>query len=789
MQFETALNSEQWDAVRNTEGPVLVLAGAGSGKTRVLMYKIAYLVDQGLASPPEILAVTFTNKAAGEMKARIAKLIPGTWFPYVGTFHSFCARLLRTSGGGIIDPQFVIYDDSDRKAVLKECLRELSVDEKITTPEKTGHLISKLKNDLVTPQAYASRAISFDARLACQLYELYEKKMRSYCALDFDDLIMKSVELLRADEALRDEYRKKFRYILVDEYQDINYAQYMLVLELCAFYRNITVVGDDDQSIYRFRGADMSILLRFEEDFPEAVMVKLEQNYRSTRTILEAANHLMTYNKTRKEKKLWTESGEGTPILFHRASDGRAEARFVLSKIRELMKSNSYRYKDFVIIYRTNAQSRLFEEVFIQEGIPYNLVGSLKFYERKEIKDLLAYLRLVVNINDNISFKRIINVPPRGIGDVTLKKIEDKARERAVSLFEGAHLIATEGEGSSKSREALKRFVEVMLEATAKAASEPASALVDFIISETLYRSFLLQAGKAEGIAREENINEFINVVKEFESISEKGSLADFLSQVSLTSDIDMWNEEEGKVNLMTFHLTKGLEFPVVFITGLEEKLVPHVMSLNDRKDLEEERRLCYVGITRARERLFLSHAQVRLNRGLSEDRIPSRFLKELPSHVILAAEKEYPAPGEAAFADIHRSRLRARARAEALSDSPADDATPLEKGDAVKHEVFGTGRVLEVKRDVIRVDFIGRGIKSIVRPFLKKIADDAPIGGNTSVGKGDRVVHAVWGKGVVCSREQSGGVLVIFPSVGSKLVRTAELSRMPQNVTEGGKP
>ena len=716
LDFGNSLNERQKDAVFHTDGPLLILAGAGSGKTRVLMYKIAYLVGQGLASPNEILAVTFTNKAAKEMKDRIASMLQGKNFPWIGTFHSFCAKVLRMnmslSGVG---RNFVIYDESDKKTVIKEVLRNLGLDDKTASPEKMSSTISRMKNQLKSPSD--CDIATFEGKLLYNIYSAYQTKLASYGALDFDDLLVKTYELLSEEGDFAEKMNFRFKYILVDEYQDINYAQYMLIKRLAQNRRNITVVGDDDQSIYRFRGADMSILLKFEEDYYDAKIVKLEQNYRSTKTILSAANALMEHNTVRKEKKLWTQGVDGEKISLHRAVDGRAEARFVIKKIRELIALHSYTYKDFVVIYRTNAQSRLFEEVCIQEGIPYNLVGSLKFYDRKEIKDLLAYLRLVTDTRDNISFKRIINVPPRGIGASNLTKIDDIASQNKISMFNACKLYIDSKEISPKVKAGLEHFVTTLEKAVEMTQTTKISDIVDFIIDSVAFREYLLTPSKnAEGVAREENLNEFINVVNEFQDISEAPSLSEFLSHIALISDIDLWESSEGRVNLMTFHLTKGLEFPVVFLTGLEEKFLPHFMSSNDNKAVEEERRLLYVGITRAKKKLFLTNALQRLERGISDSRVPSRFLKEIPSCYIASLSSAIQKPSSS-LRDI-----RQKSTGSSFSFSGESiTQEQIDKGDNVSHSIFGKGRVLSVSGDAIKVDFVTKGIKTVVKSFLKK--------------------------------------------------------------------
>lgn len=774
MSYLDELNDEQRDAVKYCEGPLLILAGAGSGKTRVLTFKITHILKQNYARPSEILAVTFTNKAAGEMKERILKMMPGIYFPSMGTFHSICARFLRDHmEGSAQSSRFVIYDSGDCRVLMRECLKELNLDDKVFTPERMSSAISRLKNKLLDPEDFARTGISYDSRITYDVYCLYEEKLKSNNALDFDDLLMKSVFLLRNNKELLDRYSRMFKYVLIDEYQDINHAQYELVLLFSSFHRKITVVGDDDQSIYRFRGAEMSLLMRFEEDFPQARVIKLERNYRSTKVILEAANNLMKKNRVRREKNLWTDRKGGEKIGYFRAVTGRSEARFVILKIRELMRNDNYNYRDFAILYRTNAQSRLFEEVLIQEGMPYNLIGSLKYYERKEIKDLLAYLRVVVNRQDSLSLRRIINVPPRGVGDVTMKKLEHLSREEHIDLLEAAGRLSSSKEGSAKMRAQLTHLVEVLEEATRSLTVKTAGAIVEDIIDALKYREYLTSSGTAEGVAREENINEFITVVKEFESFSVDASLEAFLAHISLISDIDLWEDSEGRINLMTFHLTKGLEFPVVFMTGLEEKLIPHIMSQEKEEDLEEERRLCYVGITRAMDRLFMTHAEERFMRGVTEKRDVSRFLTEIPESILTLYG------GTALPSAFSQAKQWKSEREDYCRDEPCE-VESLKRGDRVTHQFFGVGRVLTVTGDTVKVDFVDKGIKRVVRDYLSK-----SLGNNTPkrirFQKGDRVYHAKWRSGVVCrSDEESSLVMVIFTGTGTQFVQAEELSPLP---------
>lgn len=722
LDFESSLNDKQKEAVFSSEGPMLILAGAGSGKTRVLTYKIARLVNEGLASPGEILAVTFTNKAAKEMQDRIASMIPGTRFPFVNTFHSFCVKVLRSETPEDYSKNFVIYDESDKTSLIKTVMKELKADTDRYPPSKISSVISKLKNRMKGPDDLNRRVEEWD--LIARIYENYDKAMKSNNAMDFDDLLINAYRAFKNDYVYADSLRRHLKYILIDEYQDINLIQYMLMREICRNNDNITVVGDDDQSIYRFRGADMSIILKFEDDYPHAHVVKLEQNYRSTSTILDAANALMLHNKNRKQKKLWTAGAKGEKIRLSSLPNGGAEARFAVRKIKELIKGGSFTYKDFVIIYRTNAQSRLFEEAMMQEGVPYRLVGANDFYKRAEIKDLTAYLKLIENPDDDVSFRRIVNVPPRGIGEIAEGRIEDAAREKSISLFEACRIMASSDLMSARQKNSLSCFVDMIDSAREKSVSENAFDVLSYIAEASDYRGYLQSPSKsassAEGVAREENMNEFLNVAKEFCEGEESARLSEFLAQLALISDLDSMNSEEGKVSLMTFHLTKGLEFPVVFITGLEEKLLPHFMSINEPDGIEEERRLFYVGITRAKQLLFMTYASSRMEKGISESKTPSRFIHEIPtSFVIRTSESQVKGP--TAFAAIKRKAplYSAGKNFEATGESKTHET--LQKGDIVLHKLFGKGIILSCSGGQAKVDFLKNGQKNIVVTFLSK--------------------------------------------------------------------
>ncbi|NLK51635.1 MAG: UvrD-helicase domain-containing protein, partial [Syntrophomonadaceae bacterium] len=584
------LNSEQQQAVQHTEGPLLVLAGAGSGKTRVLTYRVAYLIEAKGVHPANILAITFTNKAAQEMKSRLADLLTDFRSPWVSTFHAACARILRREIEALgYTRDFVIYDDADQLSLIKEGLRYFNLDEKKFTPRSIASQIEAAKNQLLEPALYARRARGLNEKRAAEIYTWYEKQLKELNALDFSDLIMKTVLLLRTDAELLDYYQNKFRYILVDEYQDTNHSQYMLVKLLADKHRNLCVVGDPDQSIYGWRGADLSNILDFERDYPEAQVIKLEENYRSTQNILEAANHLVNHNRSRKEKRLWTSNTKGSSLVEYTGADERDEARFVAERILFLQRREQRPYRDFAVFYRTHAQSRILEEYLLRYQIPYRIIGGLRFYQRKEIKDLLAYLRLLVNPADNISLQRIINVPRRGIGDVTWKKVIELAAEQDLTYFAAVQLMSGQLKEQGKTTHPIVVFSEMIESWRQIEDSQELTYLVKQVLERSGYLSELRAENTPEARSRIENLQEFLSVTQEFdthgdqeEGEEEEGDLIDetegtlarlnrFLARIALVSDLDNYSEEEDTVVLMTLHGAKGLEFPVVFLTGLEE--------------------------------------------------------------------------------------------------------------------------------------------------------------------------------------------------------------------------
>ncbi len=727
LDFKNELNDRQLEAVLTTDGPLLILAGAGSGKTRVLMYKIAWLIEKGLARPNEILAVTFTNKAADEMKTRIAKMLPECNFHYVNTFHSFCVKVLSASTK---ENPFIIYDDSDKKSLIKDIIKQMNLDDNEYAPAKISSIISNYKNRMQGPE-YIEQTTVESINLA-NIYKTYLDKMAINNAFDFDDLIINGYKAFKNDEPFADQLRNRFKYVLIDEYQDINTAQYMLVKEICRNNKNITVVGDDDQSIYKFRGADMSIMLRFEKDYPEAKVVRLEQNYRSTGKILEAANALMTNNKMRKKKTLWTDKGDGEKINLMIYPDGKSEAHSVVMKIKELIKKGDFKYGDFAVLYRTNSQSRLFEEACRQEGIPYKIIGANSFYNAKEIKDITAYLHLVMNKKDNIAFKRIINVPKRGLGDSAIKRIEEFAESSEISLFEALEEMIG---FTTKQTEEINKFIKLINDTTEIAEIADAYTAVKYLIeSSKIKDSFYNEEGElisAEYLNREANVDEFMNSAQDYVTTYEDKSLAGFLANISLQSDLDHYNENEGTVSLMTFHLTKGLEFPVVFLTGIEENIIPHFMSTKAKTQslslagIEEERRLFYVGITRAEKLLFMTYALKRMNRGLMDYSTPSRFLSEIPDDCIKKIEDRKIPPRSLVGTYNKISRMTSLKGQKNMFDNSGmaiSEETSFEVGDKVTHNIFGKGIVISSKNGTSKVDFIGKGTKTIVNSFLSKI-------------------------------------------------------------------
>ncbi len=634
------LNDKQYEAVINTEGPSLVIAGAGSGKTKVLTHKIAYLINEKDVKPWNILAITFTNKAANEMKQRIEGLIgtQNTSDMWIGTFHSICVRILRKFIDRIgFESSFVIFDSSDQKSLVKQCLKELNINDKLFTDKGVLSEISNAKNEMLTPTQYALKANGeYRKETISKIYALYQTKLKQNNSLDFDDIINYTIQVLSENPDILEYYSEKFKYVLVDEYQDTNKAQFTLITLLSARYGNITVVGDNDQGIYSFRGADISNILNFEKDFPGTKIIKLEQNYRSTKPILDAANAVIKHNPKKYEKNLWTEKKEGHKPQLYVAKNEYDEADFIVEQIEHLRREEYYKYSDFTVLYRTNAQSRAIEDILRRENIAYKIIGGLKFYERKEIKDTISYLRLIQNPSDNLSLQRIINEPKRGIGKTSLEKVEEIANANGISMYEV--IKRAEMFGLNKVYLNSREFVNTIEELHAKKDEMTISELIKETLNKTGYTKALELENTAQAEARIENIEEFLTVAIEFEEQFAENTLANFLESITLASDIDGMEETDDSVTLMTLHSAKGLEFPVVFLVGMEEGLFPSYRSIGEEKELEEERRLAYVGITRAREYLYLSCAKQRTIFGSTTCNRMSRFVQEIPDELI---EKE----------------------------------------------------------------------------------------------------------------------------------------------------
>ncbi|MDF2855074.1 MAG: ATP-dependent helicase PcrA [Neobacillus sp.] len=637
------LNPEQQNAVKATDGPLLLMAGAGSGKTRVLTHRIAYLIVEKRVNPYNILAITFTNKAAREMKERIRTMMGGAADEiWISTFHSMCVRILRRDIDRMgFNRNFTILDTTDQQSVIKGILKDKNIDPKKFDPRAILGSISSAKNELIDPEEYAKTAGGYFDQVVSDVYTEYQKRLRKNQALDFDDLIMKTIQLFTRVPDVLDYYQRKFQYIHVDEYQDTNKAQYMLVKFLANRFKNLCVVGDSDQSIYRWRGADIANILSFEKDYPDAKVILLEQNYRSTKRILLAANKVIENNLTRKAKNLWTENPEGNKLVYYRADSEQGEAQFVAGKIKELTRDNKNKFSDIAILYRTNAQSRVMEEVLLKSNIEYSIVGGTKFYDRKEIKDMLAYLRLISNPDDDISLRRIINVPKRGVGSTSLDKMADFAAMHDISIFEALSSVELMGL-SPKITKAAREFRDLISQYTQMQEFLSVTELVEEVLEKSGYREMLKLEKSLEAQSRLENLDELLSVTKSFEESSEDKSLVAFLTDLALVADIDSMDDDGEKADsivLMTLHSAKGLEFPVVFLIGLEEGVFPHSRSLMEEAEMEEERRLAYVGITRAEQTLFITNAQMRTLYGRTSMNPASRFISEIPEDLIEGVE------------------------------------------------------------------------------------------------------------------------------------------------------
>jgi len=647
MELRKLLNPQQRQAVLHTEGPLLVLAGAGSGKTRVLTYRVAHLVEDLGVSPENILAITFTNKAAREMKERIHNLIGEKSHDiWISTFHSTCVRILRREIDKIgFTRNFVIYDAEDQLALIRDCIKELDLSEKYYNAKDMRSKIGQLKDQIISPGEYKSESRGqFREERIADLYELYQNRLTKNNALDFDDLINRTLELFYLRPDVLDYYSFRFQYIHVDEYQDTNHAQYMLVKLLSAKHQNLCVVGDDDQSIYGWRGADIRNILDFERDFPNARVIKLEENYRSTQMILDAANSIILNNSGRKEKRLWTQKNRGEKIAVYKLADEHREADMICQHIHGHIVKDDKSPGDFAILYRTNAQSRVIEDALMRYGIPYRMYGGLRFYDRKEIKDIIAYLRVVANPADDISIKRIINVPRRGIGSVTLGNLEEISIREDESIFSVILDLDDYGEITTRIRKKIKAFGDVISNLIAMKEIMPLTEFIEALLDHTGYEKALKEERTLEAESRLENIKEFISAARDFQRDNEGAGLVEFLENIALVTDLDSMGEGQPAVSMMTMHSAKGLEFPIVFITGMEEYLFPHSRSMDSEQEMEEERRLCYVGITRAKERLYLSFAAQRNIFGSYNRNAPSRFLNEITQDLIEYTDQS---PGE----------------------------------------------------------------------------------------------------------------------------------------------
>ncbi|WP_170006351.1 DNA helicase PcrA [Bacillus fonticola] len=713
------LNPEQQRAVQTTEGPLLIMAGAGSGKTRVLTHRMAYLLVEKMVNPYNILAITFTNKAAREMRERIGKLMGNSADDmWISTFHSMCVRILRRDIDRIgYNRNFTILDTTDQRSVIKNILKAKNIDPKKFDPRSLLGSISQAKNELQTPEDVEKQAGDYYQQLVADVYKQYQKQLRQNHALDFDDLIMMTLILFDRVPEVLEYYQRKFQYIHVDEYQDTNRAQYMLVKKMASKYENLCVVGDSDQSIYKWRGADIANILSFEKDYPSAKTILLEQNYRSTKRILRAANEVIANNSNRKPKNLWTDNDEGQTITYCKSFNERAEAQYVVGKIQELL-LQGFTYTDIAVLYRTNAQSRILEDTFLMTNTPYNVVGGMKFYDRKEIKDLLAYLRLISNPADDISLERIINVPKRGIGAGTLDKIRQYASEHELSLY--AALAERSQIGlSGKIGNAIDEFRDLIRHFSQMQEYLSVTELTEQVMERSGYENALKQEKSLEAQSRLENMEEFLSVTKAFEEQNEEDkSLITFLTDLALVADINKDEEEtQEAITMMTLHSAKGLEFPVVFLVGMEESIFPHSRALMEDTEMEEERRLAYVGITRAEKKLFLSNAESRTLFGQTKINAPSRFLNEIPSDLL---EIEGEAMSNAR--SVQPKRHEMATRKQPVMTPKKNTAGSWQLGDKALHKKWGVGTVVNVKgegdQQEVEIAFPNSGVKRLLAAF-----------------------------------------------------------------------
>ena len=718
----TGLNKEQQQAVQHTEGPLLILAGAGSGKTKVLTVRIAHLLAQGV-NPYEILAITFTNKAAKEMKSRVEGLVGDVanriW---LSTFHSFCAKFLRFELDNFLgyNSNFTIYDTSDSQAVIKAALKALNLDDKYYPVGAMIAAISDAKNKLLFASDFRKQARDFYQQKVADVYEYYERELRKNNALDFDDLLLVAVKLLQSNEAVLDKYSKRFRYVMIDEYQDTNHAQYLLAKLLASHWKNIAVVGDADQSIYAWRGADIQNILDFEKDYPNCTSIKLEQNYRSTKIILDAANAVIENNEGRPKKNLWTDKTEGAKIQHFTAQSEHEEAAFIGDTIAKKHDIHGIPYGDMAILYRTNAQSRVLEEALIKRALPYIMVGGTKFYDRKEIKDVLAYLRVLYNPFDDLSLLRIINVPKRSIGATTVAKLQDYARANGTSLFMTLTQLHLVDSIKGKTKEKLEEFGILIFTLVAEMEDRTVLDILESILDRTGYLAHLEESTDPQDQARAENIGELLSVAKDFQDTNPSGTVEDFLEQVALVNDVDSFEQEESKVTLMTLHAAKGLEFPIVFLGGLEEGLFPHSRTLMNPEEVEEERRLAYVGITRAEKELYISNATTRTVFGRTSSYLPSRFIDEIPEELVdgLRAKRKVPD-------DIKRhvpQHMSVTSRPVTKPIVRNEVIADWKIGDTAIHSKWGNGKVINVAGEgagmKLTIEFPTQGVRVVMAKF-----------------------------------------------------------------------
>ena len=718
----TGLNKEQQQAVQHTEGPLLILAGAGSGKTKVLTVRIAHLLAQGV-NPYEILAITFTNKAAKEMKSRVEGLVGDVanriW---LSTFHSFCAKFLRFELDNFLgyNSNFTIYDTSDSQAVIKAALKALNLDDKYYPVGAMIAAISDAKNKLLFASDFRKQARDFYQQKVADVYEYYERELRKNNALDFDDLLLVAVKLLQSNEAVLDKYSKRFRYVMIDEYQDTNHAQYLLAKLLASHWKNIAVVGDADQSIYAWRGADIQNILDFEKDYPNCISIKLEQNYRSTKIILDAANAVIENNEGRPKKNLWTDKTEGAKIQHFTAQSEHEEAAFIGDTIAKKHDIHGVPYGDMAILYRTNAQSRVLEEALIKRALPYIMVGGTKFYDRKEIKDVLAYLRVLYNPFDDLSLLRIINVPKRSIGATTVAKLQDYARANGTSLFMTLTQLHLVDSIKGKTKEKLEEFGILIFTLVAEMEDRTVLDILESILDRTGYLAQLEESTDPQDQARAENIGELLSVAKDFQDTNPSGTVEDFLEQVALVNDVDSFEQEESKVTLMTLHAAKGLEFPIVFLGGLEEGLFPHSRTLMNPEEVEEERRLAYVGITRAEKELYISNATTRTVFGRTSSYLPSRFIDEIPEELVDGLRAKRKVPDDIKRHVPHHMSVTSRpvtkpiVRNEVIAD--------WKIGDTAIHSKWGNGKVINVAGEgagmKLTIEFPTQGVRVVMAKF-----------------------------------------------------------------------